>query len=441
MLRYFAALMLLSASAFGLIETDRQQIYPKNLLKNGGFENGLGADGHVWAASGGTLALISTGTNLLRGNGSATWDSNASGQTLSYSALSIPFALRGVQGVGICKIKTPSGTATHTLEAFDGTSILAGAAVNSSATPANTFVYFQFPSSGTITLRLKSVNANEPLIAVDDCHLGAASEIPTLSLHSTVFTTNGTFTPPDGVTVVNVNGCGGGGGGGGGSGGNSSFVGGAGGGGGEGASGATATITVTPGVPVSVVIGAGGTGGAGGNGGGGGGGGNNGLVGSAGTQSSFGSLIYYPAGGGKGGIGGAGGGPSPGPSSDQLIASSSAGAAGGNTSNTGGIAKNLITHAGGSGGSGGPTGGGGSTGGGGGGGGGAGGFSDGGTGGNGGGGGGTNPGLQPATAGFCSGGGGGGGGGGGQGGGSGNGGQGGTGGAGRLIVTWMGLPQ
>lgn len=439
--RVLFLLVLFCTQVFGLVEIDRQQLYQKNLLKNGGFENGLGADGHVWVASGGTLALVSSGTNLLRGNGSVTWDSTATLQTLSYSQLSIPFALRGVQGVGICRIKTPSGTATHRLEVFDGTSIVAGATINSSSTAVNSFVYFQFPASGTVNLRLKSVNANEPLIAVDDCHLGAAAEIPTLSLHSTIFTTGGSFTPPDGVTVVTVTGCGGGGGGGGGSGGNSSFVGGAGGGGAEGATSAVAFLSVTPGTPVSIVIGTGGTGGNGGTGGGGGGGGNNGLPGNPGTQSSFGTLIFYPAGGGKGGIGGAGGGPSPGPLSDQLLASSSPGAAGGNTSNTGGVAKNLTTHAGGTGGNGGPTGGGGSTGGGGGGGGGAGGFSDGGTGGNGGGGGGSNPGFQPATAGFCAGGGGGGAGGGGQGGSSGNGGQGGTGGAGRIVVTWMGLPQ
>jgi hypothetical protein len=86
--------------------------------------------------------------------------------------------------------------------------------------------------------------------------------------YSQTFTANGTFTVPDGVTLVFVTGCGGGGGGGAGTPGtNDTDDWAPGGGGGGGAIASTVAVSVTPGAALAVVIGAGGAGGASGIGG------------------------------------------------------------------------------------------------------------------------------------------------------------------------------
>lgn len=105
-----------------------------------------------------------------------------------------------------------------------------------------------------------------------------------------IFTTNGTFVVPAGVTTVWVSMSGGGGGGGG-----SSTYGGGGGGGGA-AAFASYPLTVTPLSSHSVTIGNGGNGGAGGN------------SGTSGIASSFGTLLTTNGGfGGTAGLGASGG--------------------------------------------------------------------------------------------------------------------------------------
>ncbi len=153
-----------------LNEVDRADIWNRQLLSNGGFENGR----QRWTASGGTFSTATSGSNLLQGQVSVTWDSNSASQTLTSTAVTIPNGWYGRNGVATCLILTPSGTATHTLSAFDGTNTLSSATITSSTTPARTSVNFIFPSSGSLSLRLTSVNANEPLIAIDSCFLGPA---------------------------------------------------------------------------------------------------------------------------------------------------------------------------------------------------------------------------------------------------------------------------
>jgi hypothetical protein len=126
----------------------------------------------------------------------------------------------------------------------------------------------------------------------------AAGLVPAQVLHagSAVFTSNGAWTVPSGVTSVTVLVVGGGGGGGG----NSGFGGAGGGGGGVVYS---ANYAVTPGENIAITIGSGGIGAGRGDGGSGANGGN----------SYFGSLVAYGGGGGAygnngGGNGGSGGG-------------------------------------------------------------------------------------------------------------------------------------
>lgn len=161
-----------SASA-AITNVDRAEVPLKSILKDSGFETGKAA----WAASGGTFLIVTSGSNLLEGSASATWDSSAAAQTLSATSVAIPKGLYGQNGEAFCSIQTPSGAATHLLEVFDGTNVLASVTISSSTAPVRSGVNFVFPTSGNILLRLKSVASNEPLIAVDSCYLGKATNV------------------------------------------------------------------------------------------------------------------------------------------------------------------------------------------------------------------------------------------------------------------------
>lgn len=169
------SLLLTHSIAFGQIsQVDVAGVSaPFQVLQNPGFESGRAN----WTASGGTFLAVTSGTNLLRGRGSVTWDSSSASQTLVSSSIAIPRGLLGRNGEASCLIQVPSGTGTHTLQAFDGTNVLGSATIRSSATALRTTVNFIFPSSGNIQLRVVSVAADEPLIAIDDCYLGEARNI------------------------------------------------------------------------------------------------------------------------------------------------------------------------------------------------------------------------------------------------------------------------
>lgn len=148
----------------GLVETGNT-----NILANPGFEATTYSTG--WTASGGSSTAETT--NPLYGVQSYNWDSNSAAQTLTSAAVTIPIGMRGVSAEVNCLIKTPSGTATHTITAFDGTSnVGTPITVTSSATPTRSRETFTMPTSGTIALKITSVNANEPSITIDDCYVG-----------------------------------------------------------------------------------------------------------------------------------------------------------------------------------------------------------------------------------------------------------------------------
>ncbi len=168
----FAFVFLMSVSTMGaLTDADRQEFAVKNLLAdhNPGMESGKAS----WAKSGGTLTSITSGSNLLIGKGSITWDSSSADQTLSSDTITIPKGLYGRPGVFQMLIMVPSGNATHKMQIYDGTNVLAEQSIASSTTPILNSLSFLFPSSGTVQARLISVNANEPSITLDEAYLGS----------------------------------------------------------------------------------------------------------------------------------------------------------------------------------------------------------------------------------------------------------------------------
>ena len=172
-MRTFLLSLLIPSFLFGAFsEQDRQDLFGRTIISNGGFENGKGSGSGKWTASGGTFAIATSGSNKLIGNASATWDSNGASQTLSLASTVIPNGLAGTSGIAFCTILTPSGSATHTLDVTDGSTTLASATITSFAVPTETFLNFSFPTSGSVVLRLSSVASDEPSITIDGCFLG-----------------------------------------------------------------------------------------------------------------------------------------------------------------------------------------------------------------------------------------------------------------------------
>lgn len=169
------SLFITSTSIAALNAVDKAYFPEKNIMDNSGFENGQAR----WSASAGTFSIVTSGSNLLTGKNSATWDAAASSNTLSYNAITIPNGLKGKNAEAFCSVQTPSGTATHKIQVYDGTNVIAENDIVSNATPVKSGVNFIMPSSGTVTLRLEA-QADEPLIAIDDCYLGEATNVGTV---------------------------------------------------------------------------------------------------------------------------------------------------------------------------------------------------------------------------------------------------------------------
>lgn len=142
-----------------------------NVMTDPGFE--LGGS---WAASGGTLSAATSGSNYM-GTGfgvqSGTWDSSSAAQTLTSGAFTVSNGLAGTNGLFRCKVMTPSGTATHTMGLWDGSTLTDTITIPSSTIAQYVEIAKPFgAASSTIAIRFTSVNANEPLISIDDCYIG-----------------------------------------------------------------------------------------------------------------------------------------------------------------------------------------------------------------------------------------------------------------------------
>jgi len=158
-----------------LTNGDKQELSFKNLLGpfNGGFENGLAS----WVPSTAAhLTVATSGSNLLVGGGSGVWDAAASNDTLRSKAVTIPNGLYGLNCEASVLLLVPSGTATHSLQAYDGTNVLVSSTVVTGTSPKTNTVYFPCPTSGTIAIRLLA-NANEPALGVDEAYIGVARNI------------------------------------------------------------------------------------------------------------------------------------------------------------------------------------------------------------------------------------------------------------------------
>jgi len=156
------------ASLAAVSESDRQLLPFRNLLVNGGVENGLAGI----TVSGGTLTRTTTAANVGSGNAAFGWDSSSAGQTLTFATVTIPAGLYGQNAVLSCGFK--GAGATHTLSVWDGTTATQPTSITSLSTYSKTVINFTAPSSGSISLRLTSVAADEPLIYGDDCIVGNA---------------------------------------------------------------------------------------------------------------------------------------------------------------------------------------------------------------------------------------------------------------------------
>lgn len=137
------------------------------------LSNPNGSGGTVgWSASGGTLTGAGTGNSTY-----LNWASSAAAQTLSSGYVTVVSGdqLSGRNGVVSCEFEAASGTATHTLEAFDATNKLVSTTIASSTTQfQRTSSNFIFPTSGTVRLQISSVNASEPALKVRGCYFGVA---------------------------------------------------------------------------------------------------------------------------------------------------------------------------------------------------------------------------------------------------------------------------
>lgn len=197
---FLMAFVAFNANA-ALFETDKAFIKNVNLIKNPGFESGRAK----WTASGGTLSTATSGSDLLQGNVSATWDSDGAAQTLSHEAIAFPNAMKGKNGVFYCDIRGTTSLGTHLIEVTDGTNTLASTTIVGSTDPVRNYVNFVFSTTGgNVVPRIKSVAANEPQISIDNCYIGPAEGVTTgLTTTQDIFSFRGDNASP--VVVSNEN--------------------------------------------------------------------------------------------------------------------------------------------------------------------------------------------------------------------------------------------
>jgi hypothetical protein len=168
---FLATLLLIGGSKThaSLSSQDLARLASQNLIANPGWENGTAN----WVSSGGTYTTTSTAANVGSGLSAGSWDSSAASQTLTASAFTIPSGAYGRPAVLTCSFQVPTGTATHKLQVFDGTNVLAESTIQSAAQYRTTSVQFVMNGSGSIRPRIISVASNEPLIYLDECYLNA----------------------------------------------------------------------------------------------------------------------------------------------------------------------------------------------------------------------------------------------------------------------------
>lgn len=145
------------------------------LTDNPGFEQGTTG----WTASGGSFTASSV--DPLFGEQSGLFNASALSQTLTSTAYSMPVGLQG----GNCLIATgyvyASGAdGDYSVQAWDGSTVLATQDLSVSSTPATAYLGFTCPSSGTVAVRFIAnvadpgdLKLDGPSLAAGSIHLGS----------------------------------------------------------------------------------------------------------------------------------------------------------------------------------------------------------------------------------------------------------------------------
>jgi hypothetical protein len=153
-------------------EVDRSELLSKNLLKdlNPGAENGKSK----WAATGGTITLETSSTDIHTGNAALSWDASAASQFVASGAGSKKSGLNSTNGVGLCFVRT---TATdYTMEIYDGTAVIASMLVPATSTYEIMPINFVFTNNTQYQIRFSSAS-DAAKIYYDDCFIGPASSV------------------------------------------------------------------------------------------------------------------------------------------------------------------------------------------------------------------------------------------------------------------------
>lgn len=249
------------------------------------------------------LQMLQTGSPI---NGTDTGAANAYAMALTPAPAAItPEMLVGIRGI----VAANSGASTFNLNGLGALPIQGpGAAALQGGEFVTGGSAILQANAGATAWNLIWTSGAQPVAAASQS--GQAVNLGQLFIgnRKAVFTANGTFTVPAGVTQIWVSGAGGGGGGGGGGGSTTTAGAGGGGGGGAGKPALKTPISVAPGDSLSISIGGGGAAGTGGAAGG-----TNGGNGSAGggtvlTNTTTATTLLTLNGGAGGGAGAGGGG-------------------------------------------------------------------------------------------------------------------------------------
>jgi len=205
-MKYLLVLLFSVTASATLNDVDKAQIFNKNILSNGGFENGMAS----WSISGGgTRALISSGDNLLVGKNTYSWAASGSSQYLTSTAVTIPKGMYGRNGVASCLIKTGSGSAVvsgdYVITAYDGSNILSSTSISISDYGARNSANFIFPSSGSLSIRFSRPSGSTDGLYIDDCYLGPAEGYNMSSVSQALFVGSAYFATTASCTFTRTN--------------------------------------------------------------------------------------------------------------------------------------------------------------------------------------------------------------------------------------------
>lgn len=181
-----------------LSNTQREEVYPRNLLTNPGFESGKAGWSFTTTAD---VTIMSDGTGPM-GKNYARWASGAANRVFAQS-LKVSHLEAGRNGVFSCDIRVPSGNATHIMyiEGPGGTpQYVKAKAITSNSTTVSTTHNFVFPSQGSsVNFGMYSDSASEPSIDVISCFVGLAEGFNVGSVSQATFV--------GGIEQVGASGC------------------------------------------------------------------------------------------------------------------------------------------------------------------------------------------------------------------------------------------